>query len=83
MPSSATVSTKLAQNFRAPDTIDDKGMLCLNGAFGLRPIAVLLDLTFQRVSNRWRLFGMSLGARSISSGFGASPAPAPAPPTRK
>jgi len=39
----------------------------------------LFDLTFQWVSNRWRLFGVSLGARSISSGFAPAPAPAPAP----
>jgi hypothetical protein len=53
-------------------------MLRLSGAFGLRPTAVLFDLTFQWVSNRWRLFGVSLGARSISSGFAPAPAPAPA-----
>lgn len=73
----------LAPTYREPPAIDGKGMLRLTGAFGLRPTAVLFDLTFQWVSNRWRLFAVSLGARSITSGFGATPAPASAPPIRK
>lgn len=73
----------LAPSCRQPLAIDSKRMLRLSGAFGLRSTAVLFDLTFQWVSNRWRLFGVSLGARSISSGFGPSPAPASAIPTKK
>jgi len=57
----------LAPSYRSP-AIDSKRMLRLSGAFRLRPTAVLFDLTFQWVSNRWRPFGVSLGGRSISSG---------------
>jgi len=71
----------LAPSYRQPPGIDGKGMMHLNGAFGLRPTAVLFDLTFQWVANRWKLFGVSLGARSISTGF--TPAPAPATPAKK
>lgn len=70
----------LAPTYTRPPGIDNKGMMHLEGGFGLRPTAVLFSLTFQWVSNRWKLFGISLGARSIPSGISppaAPPAPAP------
>ncbi|MGN6818638.1 MAG: hypothetical protein ACTHJR_08200 [Sphingomonas sp.] len=73
----------LAPTYLQPPAMDSKGMLRLTGACGLRPTAVVFDLTFQWVANRWKLFGVSLGARSIASGFAPAPAPAPAAPARK
>ncbi len=73
----------LAPTYTRPPTIDDKRMLHLEGGFGLRPTAVLFSFTFEWVSNRWKLFGIQLGARSIASGLGPAPAPAPAPPPKK
>lgn len=73
----------LAPTYSTAPVIDNRGMLHLEGGFGLRPTAVLFSFTYQWVSNRWRLFGISLGARSISSGFTTAPAPAPASPARK
>ena len=46
---------------------------------GAGPTAVLFSLTFEWVSNRWKVFGIQLGARSIASGFN-NPPPAPAAP---
>lgn len=68
----------LAPTYTTAPGIDNRGMLHLEGGFGLRPTAVLFNLTFQWVSNRWKLFGISLGARSIASGTPAAPTPAPA-----
>src|SRR3569623_1629176 len=68
----------LAPPYSPAPAIDNRGMLHLEGGFGLRPTAVLFSLTYQWGSNRWRLCGISLGARSISSGF-TTPAPTPAP----
>lgn len=73
----------LAPTYSKAPTIDNQGMMHLEGGFGLRPTAVLFSLTFQWVSNRWKLFGIALGARSITSGFNTTPAPAPAPPAKK
>ncbi len=73
----------LAPTYTRPPAIDDKRMLHLEGGFGLRPTAVLFSLTFEWVSNRWKLFGIQLGARSIASGVSPAPAPAPAPPPKK
>ena len=72
----------LAPTYTKPPEIDNRGMMHLEGGFGLRPTAVLFSLTFQWVSNRWKLFGIALGARSIASGVGPAPAPAPAPPKK-
>jgi hypothetical protein len=72
----------LAPAYRQPPAIDGKGMMHLSGAFGLRPTAVLFDFTFQWVANRWKLFGVSLGARSITTGFGGAPTPAPVAPVK-
>jgi hypothetical protein len=73
----------LAPTYTQPPAIDGRGMMRLSGGFGLRPTAVLFDLTFQWVSNRWRLFGVSLGARSIPTGGPIAPPPAPPAPVRK
>lgn len=73
----------LAPTYRLPPGIDNRGMMHLDGAFGLRPTAVLFDLTFQWVTNRWVLFGVSLSARSITSGFAAPPPSVPRPAPRK
>jgi hypothetical protein len=71
----------LAPTYTRAPAIDNQGMLHLEGGFGLRPTAVLFNLTFQWVFNRWKLFGVSVGARSIPSGVspGSAAAPAPAP----
>lgn len=71
----------LAPTYTRPPGIDNQGMMHLEGGFGLRPTAVLFSLTFQWVSNRWKLFGVSVGARSIASGV--SPTPAAPLPGRK
>ena len=68
----------LAPTYSQPPGIDGKGMMHLSGGFGLRPTAVLFDLTFQWVANRWRLFAVSLGARTISTGQPIAPPAAPA-----
>jgi len=68
----------LIPTYREPPVIDGKGLMRLIGAFGLKPTAVLFDLTFQWVSKRWKLFGVSLGARSIATGFTSPAAPVPA-----
>lgn len=70
----------LAPTYSALPAIDNRGMLHLEGGFGLRPTAALFNLTFQWVSNRWKLFGISLGARSIATGV---PPPAPPPPAAR
>lgn len=69
----------LAPSYSRPPTIDSHGMLHLTGTFGLRPTAVLFDLTFQWVMNRWTLFGISLGARTITSGYAEQPPAGPTP----
>lgn len=73
----------LSPTYTKPPVIDARGMMHLDGGFGLRPTAVLFSLTFEWVANRWRLFGVSIGARSITSGASNNPAPAPAPTSSK
>lgn len=60
-----------APTYTQSPTIDKAGRMHLTGAFGLRPTGVFYDLTFEWVSNQWKLFGVSLGAQSLPSGFAA------------
>jgi hypothetical protein len=64
----------LSPKYAQSPSIDRQGRLHLIGAFGLRPTAILFDFTYEWVSNRWKLFGVSLGAQSLPSGL-APPSP--------
>ncbi|MDV3455842.1 hypothetical protein RZN05_02515 [Sphingomonas sp. HF-S4] len=57
----------LSPTYTQTPSVDAQGMMHLVGGFGLRPTAILFDLTFQWVTNRWKLYRVAMGARSISS----------------
>ncbi len=57
----------LAPTYNAPPTMISPDVLRVQGEFGLRPTRVLFDLQYQWVAGRWRLFGVSIGSRSIAS----------------
>jgi hypothetical protein len=56
----------LSPTYTQTPAIDGKGMMHLVGGFGLRPTAIQFDLTFQWVTNRWKLYRVAVGARSIA-----------------
>lgn len=71
----------LAPTYSAPPTMVRPDVLRVQGLFGLRPTAILFDLTYQWVNGRWRLFGISLGSETIASQQpGAPPRATPPPP---
>ena len=46
--------------FTKPPNITNKGFLQLAGYFPTKPIQINFALTYQKVSSRWRLFGISV-----------------------
>lgn len=70
----------LAPTYGAPPTMIRPDVLRVQGMFGLRPTAILFDLTYQWVNGRWRLFGISLGSESIASQQPGGPPRAPPQP---
>lgn len=66
----------LAPTYTATPTLIAPDVLRLQGLFGIRPTAILFDITYQWVGGRWRLFGISLGSQGIAS---QQPGSAPLP----
>jgi len=58
-------------------TINEEGMLRVTGFFPTQPLQVNFDLAFQRVEERWLLFGISVGT-SPAQPVAIEPQPAPA-----
>ncbi|MEG3180175.1 hypothetical protein [Sphingomonas sp. LT1P40] len=71
----------LAPTYARAPAIEGNGLLRMQGSFNLRPTAILFDFSYQWYGNRWRLMGVSIGARSVGSDQ-AAPRPA-APPPKK
>lgn len=63
---------------RQPE-IDANGMLRLSGFIPTRPQQINFDMLFQKVANRWRLFGIAVNTAPAPDGaVSAAPAGAPA-----
>ena len=75
----------LAPTFTQPAAIVQPGVMRVQGLFGLRPVAITFDLTYQWVQGQWKLFGVSIGGAPLSAiQPGANPPPAtPARPNRR
>lgn len=56
----------LAPSYHAAPAVVEKGVIRVQGAFGLRPTAISFDLYYQWVQGNWRLYGLSIGQESIA-----------------
>lgn len=69
----------LAPTYSTPPAITAPGMLRVQGMFGLRPVAISFDLSYQWYNGSWRLYGVGIAPVSLER---VQPAPAAPPPRR-
>jgi hypothetical protein len=67
--------------FRAPPRLIQPGLLQVQGSFALRPAAIDFEMLYQWTGGQWRMFGVAISTRRVSTDPG--PAPAAPPPARR